>query len=87
MAYPIRLLNWHEIANDTVGGVPFAATYCPLCRTGIVYDRRLDGKVNEIGVSGLLYKSAMVMYDKNTESLWSQVLGKAIVGPSTGKSL
>lgn len=86
-AYPIRLLNWHEIANDTVGGVPVAATYCPLCRSGIVFDRRLGGKEIELGVSGLLYKSDLVMYDRATKSLWSQILGQAIAGPSTGKAL
>lgn len=86
-AYPIRLLNWHEIANDVVGDVPVAVTYCPLCRSGIVFDRRLDGKATEFGVSGLLYKSALVMYDRATRSLWSQIMGRAIAGPSTGKAL
>ncbi|MBI4054872.1 MAG: DUF3179 domain-containing protein [Elusimicrobia bacterium] len=86
-AYPIRLLNWHEIANDTVGGVPIAVTYCPLCRSGIVFDRRVDSKETEFGVSGLLYKSDLVMYDRSSKSLWSQILGQAIAGPSTGKAL
>lgn len=86
-AYPVRLLNWHEIANDTVGGVPVAVTYCPLCKSGIVFDRRLDGKATEFGVSGLLYKSALILYDRATRSLWSQIMGRAIAGPATGRSL
>lgn len=87
VAYPIRLLNWHEIINDTVGAIPVAVTYCPLCRSGIVFDRRLDGTKAEFGVSGLLYKSDLVMYDHPTKSLWSQILGEAVAGPSTGKTL
>lgn len=87
VAYPIRLLNWHEIANDEVGGIPIAATYCPLCKSGIVFDRRLDGRIMEFGVSGLLYKSDLILYDRETKSLWSQILSQAITGPSIGKSL
>jgi hypothetical protein len=86
-AYPIRILNWHEIVNDAVGGIPVAVTYCPLCRSGIVFGRRQGGKTVKFGVSGLLYKSALVMYDSETKSLWSQILGQAIAGPSTGQAL
>lgn len=86
-AYPIRLLNWHEIVNDTVGGVPIAATYCPLRDAGIAFERRLDGEIVEFGVSGLLYRRALVMYDRRSKSLWSQTMGKAIAGPSTGRTL
>ncbi|MBL4644321.1 MAG: DUF3179 domain-containing protein [Candidatus Pacebacteria bacterium] len=89
--YPFQILVWHEIVNDTVGGVPLAVTYCPLCFTGITYERKLDGKVVEFGVSGMLWKSNLVMYDRTAnvadESLWSQVLGRAIKGPKTGERL
>lgn len=87
MAYPIRLLNWHEIVNDEVGGIAIAATYCPLCKSGIFFDRRLEGKVMRLGVSGLLYKSDLILYDQETQSLWSQILAQSIAGPSIGKSL
>ncbi len=89
--YPFQILVWHEIVNDTVGGIPLAVTYCPLCFTGITFERTLNGKVTEFGVSGRLWKSNLVMYDRteNTadESLWSQVLGRAIKGPKTGTQL
>lgn len=87
VAYPIRLLNWHELVNDEVGGVPVAVTYCPLCRSGIVFDRRAGDAVREFGVSGLLYNSDLVMYDRGTRSLWSQIMAEAIAGPSTGAKL
>ena len=86
-AYPLRILTWHEIANDVVGGVPVAVTYCPLCNSAIVYDRRVDGVATEFGVSGKLRMSDMVMYDRNTESWWQQFLGVGIVGEQTGKEL
>lgn len=86
-AYPIRLLNWHEIANDAAGGLPVAVTYCPLIRRGIVFERQLDIGIVEFGVSGLLYRGALVMYDRRTKSLWSQIIGKAIVGPAAGDFL
>lgn len=86
-AYPIKLLNWHEIVNDEINGTPVAVTYCPLCRSGIVFERRVEGEATEFGVSGLLYKSDLVMYDRKTQSLWSQLMGQSIAGPSTGKSL
>lgn len=87
VAYPIRLLNWHELINDEVGGVPVAVTYCPLCRSGIVFDCRDGDKVREFGVSGLLYNSDLVMYDRGTRSLWSQIMAEAISGSSIGTRL
>ncbi len=89
--YPYRILVWHEIVNDTVAGQPVLVTYCPLCATGIVFDRRVDGEVQEFGVSGRLWQSNLLMYnraaDDANESLWSQVLGEAVVGVHTGKKL
>lgn len=86
-AYPLRVLIWHEIANDTVGGVPVAVTYCPLCNAAIVFDRRLDGRHLTFGTTGKLRKSDLVMYDRQTESWWQQFTGEAIVGSLTGKTL
>jgi len=86
-AYPLRILTWHEICNDVVGGVPVAVTYCPLCNAAIVYDRRVDGVATEFGTTGKLRHSDLVMYDRNTESWWQQFLGIAIVGEQTGKEL
>lgn len=86
-AYPQAILMWHEIANDTVGGVPIAVTFCPLCNSAIVFDRRVDGRVLEFGVSGFLRKSDMVMYDRQTESWWQQFIGEGIVGEYTGVTL
>ncbi|MGQ0550188.1 MAG: DUF3179 domain-containing protein, partial [Armatimonadota bacterium] len=86
-AYPLQILIWHEIANDTVGGIPASVTFCPLCNTSITFDRRLDGKVHDFGTTGKLHKSALVMYDRQTESWWWQVSGEAIVGDLTGKRL
>lgn len=86
-AYPIRYLMWHEIANDIVGGVPVAVTFCPLCNTAMVFDRRVGGQVLSFGVSGKLRASDMVMYDRQTESWWQQALGLGIVGQMTGKQL
>lgn len=86
-AYPLRILTWHEIVNDVVGGVPIAVTYCPLCNASIVFDRRLEGKVLDFGTTGKLRKSDLVMYDRQSESWWQQFTGKAIVGQHVGKEL
>ncbi len=86
-AYPVQILIWHEIVNDTVGGVPLAVTYCPLCNSAVAYDRRVDGRVMSFGTSGLLWNSALVMYDRQTETLWSHFNGEAIVGILTGTEL
>ena len=89
--YPYRILVWHEIVNDTIQGKPVLVTYCPLCATGIVFDRTVDGRAEEFGVSGRLWQSNLLMYNRASsaadESLWSQVLGEAVVGAHTGKTL
>jgi len=86
-AYPIRILNYHEIVNDRFATMPVAITFCPLCGTGIAFDAVVDGQARKFGVSGLLYNSDVLMYDRETESLWSQILGKAVNGPSKGQAL
>ncbi|MCG8594593.1 MAG: DUF3179 domain-containing protein [Kiloniellales bacterium] len=86
-AYPLRILTWHEIVNDEVGGLPVAVTYCPLCNSAVVFDRRLGDRILEFGVTGNLRHSDMVMYDRNTESWWQQFLGEAVVGELTGSRL
>jgi hypothetical protein len=86
-AYPLNILVWHEIVNDVVGDIPVAITYCPLCFTNQVFERTIDGQVVEFGTSGKLYNSNLVMYDRISESLWSQALGQAIAGEHAGKKL
>jgi hypothetical protein len=86
-AYPLRYLTWHEIANDSVGGIPIAVTFCPLCNSGLVFDRRVRGRVLESGVSGMLRHSDLVMYDRETHSWWQQMDGRAIVGSLAGERL
>jgi len=86
-AYPIRYLTWHEIVNDTVAGVPVAVTFCPLCNSAMVFDRRTRHGTLSFGVSGKLRHSDMVMYDRQTESWWQQAIGTAIVGDLTGTEL
>lgn len=85
-AYPINVLNWHEIINDTVDGVPIVVTYCPLCRSALVFDRKVGDETLEFGVSGLLWNSNVLMYDRQKkerdESLWSQIKMKAVTGPA-----
>jgi len=86
-AYPLQILTWHEIVNDVIGGAPVTVTFCPLCNTAIAYDRTLDGTVYDFGTSGLLRESNLVMWDRQTESLWQQFTGEAIVGDLAGKAL
>ncbi|MGI9369858.1 MAG: DUF3179 domain-containing protein [Ruegeria sp.] len=86
-AYPIRYLMWHEIVNDRVAGKHIAVTYCPLCNSAIVFDRRTSRGVLTFGVTGKLRHSDMVMYDRETQSWWQQATGEAIVGRMTGKEL
>src|SRR5262249_24622872 len=86
-AYPLRVLVWHEIANDPVGGTPVAVTYCPLCNTALVSERALDGLTLDFGTTGKLRNSDLVMYDRQTESWWQQFTGDAIVGAMTGRQL
>lgn len=86
-AYPVQVLMWHEIVNDTVDGVPVAVTYCPLCNTAISFDRRIDGTETTFGTSGRLYASALVMYDRATESLWTHFDGRSVIGVLAGHRL
>lgn len=85
--YPYNILNWHEIVNDTVDGVPVAITFCPLCGSAIAFERTVDGEVTTFGVSGSLLESNMIMYDRTTESLWQQSTGEALAGEYFGRQL
>ncbi len=85
--YPYNILNWHEIVNDTVGNKNLTVTFCPLCATGIVFERDINGTTYDFGTSGKLYESNLIMYDSQTDTYWSQVLAQAIVGPLTGTKL
>jgi len=87
VAYPIRILNWHEVVNDVVGGRSLAVTYCPLCGTGVVFDATPGEGRMLFGVSGLLYKSDVLLFDRRTESLFSQLMRKAVSGPLSGTEL
>lgn len=86
-AYPVKILNWHEIVNDSIDGKPIVVTYCPLCGSGIGFNATIKGRQRSFGVSGLLYQSDLLMYDHQTESLWSQIGMHAVAGPSTGEKL
>lgn len=86
-AYPTAILNFHEIVNDSLAGQPVAVTFCPLCGSGTAVRRELNGVVVEFGVSGLLFDSDLVMYDRSTHSLWQQITGRAFVGPERGTQL
>lgn len=86
-AFPLRILNRHEIVNTEIDGEPIVVTYCPLCRSGVTYSRELDGETLEFGVSGKLLDANLVMYDRETESYWSQIGGKAVTGPMVPKEL
>ena len=86
-AFPVRILNLHEIVNDTLGGEPVLVSFCPLCNSGVVYSRRLDGRELTFGNTSALYESDMVMLDYDTGSYWWQVAGEAIVGTLTGSKL
>jgi hypothetical protein len=86
-AYPLRILIWHEIVNDTLGGVPVTVTYCPLCNSAVAFDRRVAGRVLDFGTTGKLRRSDLVMYDRQTESWWQQFVGEGIVGAMTGVRL
>ncbi|MEM7385594.1 MAG: DUF3179 domain-containing protein [Verrucomicrobiota bacterium] len=80
-AYPFRILNWHEIVNDQIGDEAFAVTYCPLCGTAATFNRRINDRILTFGVSGLLYFDNVLMYDHQTESLWSQLFLQSVTGP------
>lgn len=86
-AWPVRIMDQHEIVNDVIGGTPIAITWCPLCGSAIGVLRTIDGEVTEFGVSGLLYNSDLVFYDRRTKTLWDQIGARGIVGPLTGRRL
>jgi hypothetical protein len=86
-AYPLQILTWHEIVNDTVGGLPLTVTFCPLCNTAIAFERTLDGRVLDFGTTGRLRFSNLIMYDRQTESWWQQAGGDAIAGELAGSQL
>ncbi|WP_299480136.1 DUF3179 domain-containing protein [uncultured Roseibium sp.] len=86
-AYPLQILIWHEIVNDQIGETPVSVTYCPLCNSSIVFDRRLDGETLDFGTTGLLRNSDLVMYDRQSETWWQQFTGEGIVGTHAGREL
>lgn len=86
-AYPIAILNWHEVVNDQVGQEAIVVTFCPLCNTGMAFKAKVGGENKRFGVSGLLYNSDVLLYDRETESLWSQIARQAISGPLKGQRL
>jgi hypothetical protein len=86
-AYPLKILNWHEIVNDRIGGRHVVVTFCPLCGTGMVFDANAAGRRLNFGVSGLLYQSDVLLYDRQTESLWSQIKQEAVTGKLVGTRL
>jgi hypothetical protein len=86
-AYPLAILMWQEIVNDTLGGEPVAVTFCPLCNTGVVFRRTVEGHELTFGTSGNLRNSDLVMWDRQTESWWQQITGEAIVGRLAGRRL
>ncbi|MHC4706714.1 MAG: DUF3179 domain-containing protein [Planctomycetota bacterium] len=86
-AYPLQILIWHEIVNDKIANTAVMVTFCPLCYSAIVFDRTVKGKEYTFGVSGMLRHSNLVLYDRQTESLWQQLTGRAIVGDMVGSAL
>ena len=86
-AYPIRIIAWHEMVNDTIGGVPVSLAYCTLCGSPILFDGRVGPEVYRFGTSGLLYRSNKLMYDRNTRTLWNQFSGKPAWGPLVGEDI
>jgi len=86
-AYPVKILNWHEVIDDSIAGTPLAVTFCPLVQGAAVYRREAAGKTVVLGVSGKLYQSNLVLYDAGTQSLWSQLEGQALAGPMAGHKL
>ncbi len=86
-AYPLRILMWHEIVNDELGGEPITITYCPLCNSAIVFKRKVGDKILDFGTTGKLRNSDLVMYDRQTESWWQQFTGEAIIGSYLGTEL
>ena len=86
-AYPLSILTWHEVVNDTVGGEPVIVTFCPLCNSALAFKRTLDGRVFDFGVSGKLRNSDLIMWDRQTQTWWQQLTGEAIVGELAGHTL
>lgn len=86
-AYPIKILNYHEIVNDIIGGQPLVVSYCPLCGSGLVFNALVNNKKLSFGVSGLLYNSDVLMYDLETNSLWSQLMMEAVSGKMIGRKI
>lgn len=86
-AYPLGIMNWHEVVNDRFGDELIVVTYCPLCYSGMAFEAGIDGDRYLFGVSGLLYNSDVLLYDRNSESLWSQIMGNAVSGPMRGREL
>ena len=85
--YPLQILMWHEIINDELGGLPITVTFCPLCNTGIVFNRNFSGNTLDFGTTGRLRNSNLIMYDRQTESWWQQATGEAVIGEYAGKNL
>jgi hypothetical protein len=86
-AYPINILNWHEVVNDRINGKAVAVTFCPLCGSGMAFDAMAKNRDLSFGVSGLLYNSDVLLYDRHTDSLWSQIKAQAVSGPMSGEKL
>lgn len=86
-AYPVRILDFHEIVNDDFNGEAVVVSYCPLCGSGMAFDANVAGEARSFGVSGLLYNSDVLLYDRESESLWSQIMRKSVSGPLKGQDL
>jgi len=86
-AYPLAILVWHEVVDDTIGGVPLVVTYSPLCNAALAFDRRVGGRTESFSASGKLYRSDLVMVDRRSKSLWTQLNGRAVAGPAKGSTL
>jgi hypothetical protein len=86
-AYPLQILVWHEVVNEQIGGVPVIITYCSICNSAIVFERRIGRRILTFGITGFVHGSNMVLYDRQTESWWQQFTGEAVVGDFTGKKL
>ena len=86
-AFPLQIMTWHEIVNDTIGGVPVTVSFCPLCNSAVAFERDIEGTVFDFGTSGSLFNSSLVMYDRQTETLWTHFDGKAVIGALTGIEL